>query len=85
MRMQYLEEVFKALAEALPQSLHCSKQDLEASLRPVLSQVFEHLNLVTSEELDLQAKHLALARQELERLKGRLADLEQQFAKGSEE
>lgn len=50
--------------------------DLQKNLKALLTQQFARLDLVTREEFDTQSKVLARARERLEELERRLAELE---------
>jgi len=51
-------------------------KDVEKNLRALLSAAFAKLDLATREELDVQIKVLARARENLTRLEARVAELE---------
>ncbi|HQR20623.1 MAG TPA: accessory factor UbiK family protein [Burkholderiaceae bacterium] len=50
--------------------------DLQKNLKALLTQQFARLELVTREEFDTQSKVLARARERLEELERRIAELE---------
>jgi len=53
-------------------------KDIEKNMRALLMQGFAKLNLVTHEELDVQAQVLARTREHLTALEARVAELEAQ-------
>jgi BMFP domain-containing protein YqiC len=57
-------------------------QDLEQNIRALVSSALGRLDLVTREEFDVQAKVLARARDRLEALEARVAELERQLSAG---
>jgi len=73
-----LEQVISGMRSALPGGV---TQDLETNLRAALTAVFARLNLVTREELDVQAAVLARTRARLEDLEKQVAELEKLLLK----
>ena len=65
-----LSEKLAAMAGAHP------GRDLERNMRALLSSAFARLDLVSREEYDVQAQVLARAREKLEALERRVAELE---------
>jgi ubiquinone biosynthesis accessory factor UbiK len=55
-------------------------KDIERNLRAMLSSAFSRLDLVTREEVDVQAKVLARTREKVVALEARLAELEKTLA-----
>ncbi|MBA2648802.1 MAG: accessory factor UbiK family protein [Legionella sp.] len=62
------EEIAKKLFSALPSSLQNFEMDIQQKFKEVLQMSFAHLNLVTREEFDVQAKVLIRTREKLEAL-----------------
>jgi hypothetical protein len=72
------EQVFESLRQAMPGGV---AQDVEKSLRAALTSALARLDLVTREELDVQAQVLARTRERLEALEKQVAQLEQRLAR----
>ena len=68
-----IEQVIAGMQSALPGGI---AQDLEKNLRAALTTAFARLNLVTREELEVQAAVLARTRARLEELEKQVAELE---------
>jgi BMFP domain-containing protein YqiC len=67
------EEMDRRIREILAQS---PAADLERNLKALLQSFFARLDLVTSEEFEVQREVLARARARLEELEARVAELE---------
>ncbi|MDA8365187.1 MAG: accessory factor UbiK family protein [Gammaproteobacteria bacterium] len=72
-----IDQIMAALRGAMPQDFVA---DSERKLRAVLNSVFERLDLVTREELDVQAAVLSRTRAKLTDLEKRIAELEQRLS-----
>ena len=73
--------IFEDLSAKVSEFLAASPaKDLEKNLRALLSAAFAKLDLATREELDIQAKVLARAREKLTELEARVAELEARLA-----
>jgi BMFP domain-containing protein YqiC len=72
-----IEDLASKLAEAVPEGLRSMQKELEGSFRSVLQAGLGKLDLVTREEFEVQEAVLARAREKLEALEKRLAELEQ--------
>lgn len=72
-----LDEFVVAIARALPRT----PADLERNLRAALAGVFDRLDLVTREELEVQEAVLARTRARLESLEKQIAALEAKLDK----
>ena len=70
---KFLEEMAARLNEAVASS---PARDFEKNARALLAQGFAKLDLVTREEFDVQAQVLANAREQLNKLEARIAELE---------
>ncbi len=57
-------------------------KDIEKNLRALLSSVFSRLDLVTREEFDVQQEVLRHAREKLQQMEARVAELEAKLKKG---
>jgi BMFP domain-containing protein YqiC len=72
----FIDNIVKRLADAVPPGLQAVKADLERNFRSVLQSTFAKLDLVTREEFDVQAGVLAKTRAKLEALEQQIAELE---------
>ena len=70
---QNIEQVLDSLRRAVPGGL---AEEVEKNLRAALTAAFARLNLVTREELEVQAAVLARTRARLEELEKQVAELE---------
>lgn len=68
-----IDQVTRATAEAMPRGMN---QELESNLRAALQSVFDRLDLVTREELEVQEAVLARTRARLAELEARIVELE---------
>ena len=69
--------IFEDLSARISEFLAASPaKDVEKNLKALLSAAFGKLDLVTREELDIQAKVLARTREKLSALEARVAELE---------
>jgi ubiquinone biosynthesis accessory factor UbiK len=73
-----IDQIVNTLRAALPQNL---AQDVDKNLRAALLPVFEHLELVTREEFEVQSAVLARTRAKLETLEKQVAELEKSLLK----
>jgi len=71
------EQVFDSLRQAMPGGL---AQDVEKNLRAALSAALARLDLVTREELEVQARVLERTRERLEALEKEITELEQRLS-----
>lgn len=74
-----LEDLQRGISELLARS---PAADVERNVKALLSSAFDRLDLVTREEFDLQAQMLARAREQLQLLEARVAELERQRGSG---
>jgi len=70
---KFFDEMSSKLNEAVANS---PAKDFEKNARALLAQGFAKLDLVTREEFDIQAQVLARAREQLNALESRIAELE---------
>jgi hypothetical protein len=75
-----LDELARQLADAVPKNLRALGEDLERNFKTLLKSGLERMDLVTREEFDLQTTLLERAREKLEKIDARLADLERAIA-----
>lgn len=74
MRMNALEEIMQTVTRLLPQT----PQDVKQNLHAALAGVFDRLDLVTREELEVQEAVLQRTRARLKEMEERIAALERQ-------
>jgi BMFP domain-containing protein YqiC len=72
-----LDQFVAALSRVLPHG----PKDVEKNVRAALQGVFDRLNLVTREELEVQEEVLARTRARLQELEKRIAELEEKLKK----
>jgi len=71
--------IFNELSDKLHEAVQNSPaKDIEKNMRALLAQGFTKLDLVTREEFDIQAQVLSRAREQLNALEARVAELEAQ-------
>jgi len=75
-----IDELARQLAQAVPKNLRALGEDLERNFKALLTSGLERMELVTREEFDLQAALLERAREQLEQIDTRLAELERSIA-----
>ena len=75
---KFFDEMSSKLNEAVANS---PAKDFEKNARALLAQGFAKLDLVTREEFDVQTQVLAKAREQLNALEARIAELEAQAKK----
>ena len=71
------DEISQRIAGNLPAGLQLMQDDLKKNIRAAIEASLSHLDLVTREEFDVQAKVLARTRAKLEALEQQLKQLEQ--------
>ena len=69
------EELAQKLYSSLPDSVQNFENEIQQKFKEVLQSAFEHLDLVTREEFDVQAKVLARTREKVEALQIQLNTL----------
>ena len=72
-----IDEFVAAITRLLPEG----PKGLEKNLRAAMQGVFDRLNLVSREELDVQEQVLARTRSRLQELEKRIAELEEKLKK----
>ena len=73
METRFLDELNRKVAELIAAS---PARDVEKNLRALLSSAFSRLDLVTREEFDIQQEVLSRARDKLQQMEARVAELE---------
>ncbi len=71
-----LDDLARRLVLSLPKGVQTLRDDLARNLRASLESGLTRLDLVSREELDVQAAVLARTREKLGRLEARVAELE---------
>ena len=71
-----LDGLARCLASPVPPGVHALRRDLEENFKAVLQAGLSKLDLVSRQEFDVQAGVLRRAREKLEALEARLAELE---------
>jgi BMFP domain-containing protein YqiC len=71
-----IDELARKLAESVPAGLRSMREELEQNFRATLRSALDRLDLVTREEFEVQRLVLARAREKLDALSERLAELE---------
>jgi hypothetical protein len=77
MQRQVLDDIVDTVTRLLPQT----PQDVRRNLHAALAGVFNRLDLVTREELDVQEAVLARTRARLKEMEERIAALERRLKK----
>lgn len=78
-----LDDLARRLAESLPEGARLMRRDAERNLRAVLESAVRRLDLVTREELEVQADVLARTREKVEALQERIDELERRSGQSS--
>ena len=76
MNTMALDDLVRKLVDLMPSGAAQVKDDLEQRVRAALRSRLTDLDLVTREEFEVQMQVLARTREKLERLEGKLAELE---------
>ena len=71
-----LDELAQRLARAIPKGIQTFQEDLSRNLRASLEAGIARLDLVSREELDVQAAVLARTREKVRQLEFKVAELE---------
>jgi len=79
LKPKQLDDLSQRLADSLPKGLQTLQADISRNLRAALDAGLAKLDLVTREELDVQAAVLMRTRAKLEQLEARVAELEQRL------
>jgi hypothetical protein len=70
---RFLDELNKKVSDLIAAS---PAKDVEKNLRALMSSAFSRLDLVTREEFDIQQEVLRRAREKLDQMEARVAELE---------
>ncbi len=73
---QQFDDLAKKLFSTLPSSLQNIEKDIQQQFKEILQLSFSHLNLITREEFDVQAKVLLRTREKVDRLQKQVDDLQ---------
>ena len=74
---KFIDEVVSAVTRALPEG----PKIIEKNLRAAMQGVFDRMNLVSREELEVQEEVLQRTRARLQELEQRIAELEEKLKK----
>ena len=80
---KHIDDLAQRLTGSLPKGLQALQSDLSRNLRAGVEAGLAKLDLVTREELDVQAAVLARTREKLKALEARVAELERHMAGGA--
>ena len=72
------DDISQRIAGQMPSGFQALQDDLKKNVRSAVEASLSHLNLVTREEFDVQAKVLARTRTKLEALEKKIEELEKQ-------
>jgi len=75
---KFFDDLAKKLVDAAPPGFRGVQEEVEKSIRLILQNAFNKLDLVTREEFDIQVQVLQRTRSKLEALEHKVAQLEQQ-------
>jgi ubiquinone biosynthesis accessory factor UbiK len=75
------DDLAKKLFSALPSSLQNIEKDIQQKFKEVLQAAFTHMDLITREEFDVQAKVLTRTREKVELLQTQVEALMTQLNK----
>lgn len=79
---QTLNRLSDRIADLLPPGMQQVKSDFDARLKRLLQEQLAHLEMVSREEFELQARVLARTREKLEALESKIGELERALADG---
>ena len=71
-----LDDLAQRLDALIPESLQSTRSEVRKTVKACIENLLQHLDVVTREEFDVQAKLLAKTRQRLSELQKRLDALE---------
>lgn len=78
---QIINDFAKRLHDVIPESARHAQDDVEKNIRAMVNSLFEKLDLVTREELDVQKAVLERTRAKVEALEKQLANIEASLEK----
>ena len=76
MDKNFINDLARKLAAAVPDDLNELREDLERNFRGLLNAGLDKMDLVTREEFEIQSKVLARTREKLDRLEQELEELQ---------
>jgi len=79
LKPKQLDDLSQRLTDSLPKGLQTLQEDISRNLRATLDAGLARLDLVTREELEVQAAVLARTRAKLKQLEAQVAELEQRL------
>ncbi len=79
MNKQFFDDLSSKISQLIPPVPGNMKTDLEQTIRGILHNAFDKLDLVTREDFEVQSAVLQKTRIKLEQLEQRLAELEQKI------
>ena len=79
MLKEKIEAIVSDISKVLPEDIDLLKEDIEKNVRATLNAAFTKMELVTREELDIQASLLSRTREKLEALQKKLSEMEKQL------
>ncbi len=79
MNTQFLDDLANKITRTMPSAPTAMKQEIEQSVRNLLRNAFDKMDLVTREDFDVQSAVLQKTRIKLERLEKKLTELEEQL------
>ena len=79
MLKEKIEAIVSDISKVLPEDIDLLKEDIEKNVRATLNTEFTKMELVTSEEFDIQASLLSRTREKLEALQKKLSEMEKQL------
>lgn len=71
-----IEAIAQDLYKSLPISLQNIEQEIQQQFKDILQAAFNHMDLVTREEFDVQVKVLARTREKVDALQAKLDKLD---------
>ena len=71
----HIDELAKKLFSILPTSIQSVEKEIEQKFKEALQSAFNHMNLITREEFDIQIKVLNRTREKLEQLQQQIDNL----------
>ncbi len=74
---QWFDDLSEKLTSVLPEQMQGLKNDAKKNFKAILESNFAKMNIVTREEFDAQRAVLARARETLDKLEKKVAQLEQ--------
>ena len=69
------DDLAKKITGLLPGNIQQVQQDIESNIKALLQSTLSKMNLVSSEEFDVQAALLARTREKLDQLEKQLAEI----------